>query len=277
MKKTNMQEVGEDEYLCLSFNNFGFLSEIAAKISDEFQAEVYDSFDGDEDFEFSLVSENPDNSTTEFIYDGQTKFQKPIFPVFNRDLLLKDVSYVKKVNDLESENVDSSIRIPLRNLFLEEGESTTSSSVDDIETIPPGTYCVWKPKMSEPSPGKCKKSKSTGFVSKRWPRIRDLLRRSNSEGKVEDSFVFLTPKKTIEKVTGKSKNSSTEVVKMAGKLKQTTGSYITGGEKVSPAAHQALCRAGKEADKNRRKSYLPYRQDLIGFFAIGLNRSYRPF
>ncbi|KAK4727074.1 hypothetical protein R3W88_031991 [Solanum pinnatisectum] len=268
-----MKEVGEDEYLCLSFNNFGLLSDIAAKISDEFQAEENDSLNGgEEDFEFSLVSENPDKTITEFIYDGQTKFQQPIFPLFNRDLLL---SY----SDLK--DVDKSILIPLKKLFLEKSESTTSLEAEEVEMIPAGSYCMWKPKISEPSPGKCKKSKSTGFVSKRWPRIRDLLRRSNSEGKEEDSFVFLKPKKTIENESAKTKNSS-EVVKTAGKLKQTKTS---GGEKGLPAAaasQQAVYyvrnRADKEGDKNKRKSYLPYRKELIGFFAIGLSsRSYRPF
>uniref|UniRef100_M1CYA7 Uncharacterized protein n=1 Tax=Solanum tuberosum TaxID=4113 RepID=M1CYA7_SOLTU len=260
-----MKQVGEDEYLCLSFNNFGLLSDIAAKISDEFQAEEKDSLNGgEEDFEFSLVSEKPDNSIAEFIYDGQTKFQQPIFPLFNRDLLLSD-------SDLK--DVDKSILIPLKKLFLEKSESSASSEAEELETIPAGTYCMWKPKISEPSPGKCKKSKSTGFVSKRWPRIRHMLRRSNSEGKEEDSFVFLLRK-------AKSKNSS-EVVKTAGKLKQTKTS---GGEKGLPAAaasQQALYyvrnRADKEADKNKRKSYLPYRKELVGFFAIDLSRNYRPF
>ena len=51
-----------------------------------------------------------------------------------------------------------------------------------------------------------KKSSSTGSASKRR-RFRDLLRRSNSEGK--DSFVFLTPSKREEKadVTDKSDHS----------------------------------------------------------------------
>ncbi|XP_049358793.1 uncharacterized protein LOC125823453 [Solanum verrucosum] len=260
-----MKQVGEDEYLCLSFNNFGLLSDIAAKISDEFQAEEKESLNGgEEDFEFSLVSEKPDNSIAEFIYDGQNKFQQPIFPLFNRDLLLSDSNL---------KDVDKSILIPLKKLFLEKSES---SEAEELETIPARTYCMWKPKISEPSPGKCKKSKSTGFVSKRWPRIRDLLRRSNSEGKEEDSFVFLKPKKTIENESAKTKNSS-EVVKTAGKLKQTKTS-TSGGEKVlPPAVYYVRNRADKEADKNKRKSYLPYRKELIGFFAIGLSRSYRPF
>ncbi|KAM3222295.1 hypothetical protein P3L10_021565 [Capsicum annuum] len=260
----------QDEYLCPSFNNFGYLSEIAAKASDEFQAEESDSFDGEDDFEFSLVCESPDTSTVEFIYDGQTKFQ-PIFHVFNRDLLLNDELDYKKVKDESSENVDSSISIPLENLFIDTRKSTTSSTsseADELDTIPPGTYCVWKPKISELSPEKCKKSKSTGSVSKRWPRIQDLVRRCNSDGK--DSIILLTPKKAIENETGKGKNSN-EVAKSAGNLKQKKGSAI-GGEKGSPAAalYYVKNRAGKEVAKNRRKSYLPYRKELIGFFAIGL-------
>ncbi|KAM3222294.1 hypothetical protein P3L10_021564 [Capsicum annuum] len=175
----------QDEYLCPSFNNFGYLSEIAAKASDEFQAEESDSFDGEDDFEFSLVCESLDTSTVEFIYDGQTKFQL-IFHVFNRDLLLNDELDYKKVKDESSENVDSSISIPLENLFIDTRKSktsSTSSEADELDTIPPGTYCVWKPKISELSPEKYKKSKSTRSVSKRWPRIQDLVRRCNSDGK----------------------------------------------------------------------------------------------
>ncbi|KAG5570917.1 hypothetical protein H5410_060683 [Solanum commersonii] len=102
------------------------------------------------------------------------------------------------------------------------------------------------------------------------------------KGRKRTAFVFLKPKKTIENESAKTKNSSEEV-KTAGKLKQTKTS-TSGGEKGLPpaaAAQQAVYyvrnRADKEADKNKRKSYLPYRKELIGFFAIGLSKSYRPF
>ncbi|TMX03844.1 hypothetical protein EJD97_013604, partial [Solanum chilense] len=193
----------ENEYLCLSFNNIGFSSDIAAKISDEFQAEENLS---EEDFEFSLVS----NKSNKFIHDDQKKVQQSIFPLFTES--------IAKHSDLK----DKSILIPKKDLFLKNSESTLSSEADEVEKIPAGTYSMRKPKISESSPGKCKKSNSTGLVSKRWPRIRDLLWRSNSEGKEEDSFVFFKPKKTIENKTGKAKiKNSSEVVKMAEKLKQT--------------------------------------------------------
>lgn len=67
-----MTEVGEDEYFCLSLNNYGLSSDIAAKLSDEFEAEENHI---EEDFEFSLVSENSDKSIAEFIYKDKTKLQ----------------------------------------------------------------------------------------------------------------------------------------------------------------------------------------------------------
>ncbi|XP_027769117.1 uncharacterized protein LOC114075071 [Solanum pennellii] len=175
----------ENEYLCLSFNNIGFSSDIAAKISDEFQAEEDHS---EEDFEFSLVS----NKSNKFIHDDQKKVQQSIFPLFNRNLLLSD-------SDLK----DKSILILKKDLFLKNSESTSSSEADEVETIPAGTYSMRKPKISESSPGKCKKSNSTGFVSKRWPRIRDLLWRSNSEGK---DVLYFSNQKDNRKQNKKSKN-----------------------------------------------------------------------
>lgn len=241
----------ENEYLCLSFNNIGFSSDIAAKITDEFQAEENHS---EEDFEFSLVS----NKSNKFIHDDQKKVQQSIFPLFNRNLLLSD-------SDLK----DKSILIPKKDLFLKNSESTSSSEADEVEMIPAGTYSMRKPKISESSPGKCKKSNSTGLVSKRWPRIRDLLWRSNSEGKEEDSFVFFKPKKTIENKTGKAKiKNSSEVVKMAEKLKQTKTNERKKGLSAVSAVRYV---------KNKRKSYLPYKKELIEFFTIGLSRSYRSF
>ncbi|KAK4366576.1 hypothetical protein RND71_014456 [Anisodus tanguticus] len=78
--------------------------------------------------------------------------------------------------------------------------------------------------------------------------------------------------KAIERGRHRPRKDAGEVVKVAGKLKQMKG------EKGSPAAlYYVGNRMGKEVYKNRRKSYLPYRQDLIGFFATGLSRSYRPF
>ncbi|CAL9084327.1 unnamed protein product, partial [Musa textilis] len=70
-------------------------------------------------------------------------------------------------------------------------DSTLSSSdVDELERIEPGTYCSWEPrKPKAPAQGRCKKTSSTGSL-RRW-RIRDLVkRRSQRDGK--EKFVFLS-------------------------------------------------------------------------------------
>ncbi|KAK6155194.1 hypothetical protein DH2020_009442 [Rehmannia glutinosa] len=92
----------------------------------------------------------------------------------------------------ENERLESSVAVPLSKFSSRIARVTIRRRVrrrrpTNWENIPAGTYCVWRPKgADQPSPSRCKKSKSTGSASKRW-KFRDLLR-SNSEGK--DSFVF---------------------------------------------------------------------------------------
>ncbi|XP_019185236.1 PREDICTED: uncharacterized protein LOC109180202 [Ipomoea nil] len=260
-----MNTIEDGVYVCPSFNSYSSnrLPEIAAKISDEFkQGRSKEEEHGNDEFEFTLAEE--------FFYDGQSG---RFFPVFNRDLTVNgDFSGLQGGHD----EVDRSICIALSKCSVDDKEldrdllpppppspSSSSSEEDELESAPPGTYCLWRPSLKETSQGKCKKSSSTGSTSfKRW-KLRDLLPRSNSEGK--DSFVFLTPKKG-----GKSEgNQSGKVLKLTGKSK---AKQITAGDKAgrspSMAAHEEFyvrSRAAKETSK--RKSYLPYRQDLLGFFA----------
>ncbi|KAG6410219.1 hypothetical protein SASPL_128272 [Salvia splendens] len=226
----------DDVCICPSFNSYSSdrLPEIAIRVAR-----------ADDDFEFALLREDKEVSAAEFLFDG------PVFPVFNRDLI-----ECGGIEQPESNNL-----IPLRKLFAEEDNedrysppSCSSSEADELENVPAGTYCVWRPRAAPPPlPSQCEKSKSTGSASRRW-KIRDLLRRSKSDGK--ESFVFLTPKqreenpvklmlRSPEKGRGKGSNSA-----------------------AAASAHEAFYvrnRAMKEEDK--RKSYLPYRRDLVGFFA----------
>ncbi|KAH6791062.1 hypothetical protein C2S51_006068 [Perilla frutescens var. frutescens] len=251
-----MENGREDAYPCPSFNSYSSdrLAEIAVQVATE-------KNEDDEDFEFSLVCEAKEFSAEEFVYDGQLG---PIFPVFNRDLLLSDNGELGGAGG--NERFASSIQVPLSKLFIEDRDgdnppSCSSSEADELENIPAGTYCVWRPKaVDQPSPSRCKKSKSTGSASKRW-KFRDLLRRSNSDGK--DSLAFLTPKNREEKL------SPTEIPRKS-KGKGGSGSAVAAGSStavVARSAHEALYvrnRAMNEVD--RKKSYLPYRQDLVGFF-----------
>ncbi|XP_030469846.2 uncharacterized protein LOC115688225 [Syzygium oleosum] len=261
----------------------------------------------DDDFEFvPLVREHDEV----LINGGQIG---PVFPVFNRDLLyvhgdrtsdgeakedreipLEDLF----AGDRDRDRAVSSIRIPLKDLFVGDRDppssSSSSSEADELEGIPEGSYCVWTPKPPAGSPSGCKKSSSTGSCSKRW-RFRDLLRRSNSDGK--DSFVFLTPSSRSSSMSSRSSDAkagggeakekaspptdqavAVAVAERRSKVKASSASAAAAAAAAS--AHEVFYvrnRALKEGGK--RRSYLPYRRDLVGFFANvnGLGRTFPPF
>ncbi|XVE57146.1 hypothetical protein DITRI_Ditri04bG0068300 [Diplodiscus trichospermus] len=272
-----------------SFNTYssGRLAEIAARVVEEFRQEsgsqddIYESWPQqtqhqqrqqviedddteDDDFEFSFVREPETSpiSADEIFYNGQIR---PIYPLFNTNLL----------NDGQTpdgKNADSTSlvskprprRLPLRKLMSEERETTScsSSEADELDGLTPGSYCLWTPKggtsgnTEQESPGRCKKSNSTGS-SKRW-KLRDLLYRSNSDGK--DTFVFLAPSK-------REKTSNADV----NKVKEDMEKF-----------KEAEKRCGSNRDMkpgDKRRSFLPYRQDLVGIFSNvnGLSRNLHPF
>ncbi|MBA0733228.1 hypothetical protein Gogos_017263 [Gossypium gossypioides] len=230
-----MQTGSSELSLCPSFNIYSSdnnnLVDIADTVSRDFKN---DAVSEDEEFEFvNTLSENPEMSSSSF-------------PIFNRR---------------DGDNVEQAIRIPLRDLFIGDRDipfssSSSSSEADELEGLPADTYCVWKPKQSpESSPNSCKKSTSAGSSSssKRWRFIKDLLKRSNSTGNVlsSSSFSFLNLDKNEEKVNEKTAKATTKV-KRDEKSPAAKSFYV--GNKVL-----------KEGDK--RRSYLPYRQDLVGIFA----------
>lgn len=224
--------------------------------------EVDGDGDGDDDSEFAFVWREPETSpisADEIFYNGQIR---PVFPIFNRDLLLGE-GQNQEVS--VKPPTPASIRRPLRKLLIEERGtgSCSSSEADELEGVPPGTYCVWTPKAAESPPARCRKSNSTGS-SKRW-KFRDFLHRSNSDGK--DTFVFLTPNSSMKKKAEKEAPSG------AGKPKPKA----VAGENATSANRKNNTAAKKEGD--RRRSFLPYRQDLVGFFANvnGLSRNLHPF
>lgn len=208
----------------------------------------------DEEFEFSMAV--------------TTCSSADVFPVFNQNLISETSSVTDEVSP------EKTVIVPLKDLFLRERndqppQQTYSSSSDEDEDdefddIPSEIYCPWTPARStaEMSPsGGCRKSKSTGSSStsswstKRW-RLRDLLKRSKSDGK--QSLKFLNSSNSI--------NNGDESSKMMMKKK----------EKVSVSAHEKFYlrnKAIKEEDK--KKSYLPYKQDLVGLFS-NINR-FPPF
>ncbi|TKY50430.1 hypothetical protein E2542_SST27894 [Spatholobus suberectus] len=200
---------------------------------------------GSEDFEFVAFRKVADG----VFLDAAS----PAFPIFDRDLAAP--TETRRISDEEAP-----IQITLGKLLMDDSPSCSSSEVEDeLENVPPGTYCVWTPKPPPATP--CRKSKSTGSSSsssKRW-KLLDLLRRSNSEGK--ESVVFLTPSLN----SAKKKGAKAET----GKKIPASG----GGEKkvAAVSAHEAFYVRNREMRRgDKRRSYLPYRQDLVGF-CVNLN------
>ncbi|KAK7844216.1 uncharacterized protein LOC112040656 [Quercus suber] len=305
-----MQEESWELSVCPSFNTYSSdkLVDVAAKVTREFDHDDEEAFE----FEFVSVRKAEDDVV---VLDGQIG---PVFPVFNRDLLLSDQNPTKsqqitdgqdlknREGEGEEEEEDEDVRclrIPLKKLFSEEhaptSYSSSSSEVDELEGVPPGTYCVWTPHInSSPkaiaaaaSPSQCKKSNSTGTTtssntkssssSKRW-RLMNLLRRSNSEGK--DSFVFLTPKNKEEEIS--NGNNSFEEENSISNSKEMKKVVVVKKKKkkekeqtVSSAHEMFYGRKRESMERDRRKTYLPYRKDLVGFWAsVGsLGRTFPPF
>ncbi|CAI0434714.1 unnamed protein product [Linum tenue] len=127
--------------------------ELDGEIDEEEEGEDDEDEEEEDEFSFSRAfGEDSLISAEEAFLNGQIR---PIFPLFNQDLLLPDADAAPAVQ-------------------------------------PEGPFCEWRGKPSaaavvDPSPDVCKKSNSTGFSKLR--RFRELVLRSNSDGK--DKFAFL--------------------------------------------------------------------------------------
>ncbi|XP_028778620.1 uncharacterized protein LOC114735121 [Neltuma alba] len=261
MKNQQEREESVDSLTSPSFSSYTSdkLADIADQVNRDYRRGIEPRDNG---FEFVTFREAADG----VFLDGSVG---PVFPIFNRDLLTLYESDGGDGHGRDSsaeEDHVMALQFPMRNLMIHDdndppSSSSSSSDVDDLEGIPPGSYCVWTPNSAKASPSRHKKSNSTGspLSSKRW-KLLDLLRRSNSDGK--DSFVFASP-------TSSGSNW--------GKKKEVRGENSK-EKKVS--AHEALYGRNKELTKqNKRRSYLPYRQDLIGFGVSvnGVGRALRSF
>ncbi|WMV28806.1 hypothetical protein MTR67_022191 [Solanum verrucosum] len=230
---------------------------------EEEEEEVEDDDDDNEEEEFSFACgiDAPPIAADEMFYNGQIR---PLFPLFNQNLLLSD-------EDLEALKEQLPIRPP-------------ATSSEEIA----GPFCEWSKnkaiEATRDNPEVCKKSNSTGF-SKLW-RFKDFLHRSNSDGR--DTFVFLNPTtpaaKVAEKVVRKDETTTSEKkkeisgeVKVIGKVTKKTKKVVKKSEGV--LAHEAYMKSKAKAE-DRRRSYLPYRPELVGFFTNvngGLTKNVHPF
>ncbi|KAK9049628.1 hypothetical protein SSX86_031404 [Deinandra increscens subsp. villosa] len=206
-------------------------------------------------------SNGVDSKPTDVISDDHISLR---YPLFDKSLISSEVDR-NLSNGVDFPATKSKpaprTRPSLRELLSEERDSpsTSSSSSDDLDGIPPGTYCVWKPKAETKTRGKHKKSNSicTGNTSKRW-KLRDLLKRTNSDdiystGKDSPVTVFIPPVSPDQKTNNQ---------KMMNTIDETTG-----GVGVASAKSEKKIPAYKSKVGNiRLPGYLPYRQDQVAAF-----------
>ncbi|MED6106659.1 hypothetical protein PIB30_006284 [Stylosanthes scabra] len=225
-------------------------------LDQEQENEEHEEEEEEEEEEFSFVFSNPEVSpvSADDVFDnGQIR---PVYPIFDQNLLFSD-----------EYDGGAELRPPLKKLFMEQqqrDDAPSSSSSDATATTSEGPYCEWSPKMAG-------KSNSTGF-SKLW-KLRDQKLRSNSDGK--DAFVFLNPPSTSTAKTEKAGSGNVAVKKA---VKVTKGKTTSSSSSSSAhEKHYVMNRAKKESDK--RRSYLPYRQELFGFFSStnALSRNVHPY
>ncbi|KAG5604565.1 hypothetical protein H5410_026068 [Solanum commersonii] len=230
----------------------------------------------EEEFSFACGIDAPPIAADEVFYNGQIR---PLFPLFNQNLLLSD-------EDLEALKEQLPIRPPVKKIFIQtEDNPIPATSSEEIA----GPFCEWSKnkaiEATRDNPEVCRKSNSTGF-SKLW-RFKDFLHRSNSDGR--DTFVFLNPTtpaaKVEEKVVRKDETTTSEKkkkeisgeVKVIGKVTKKTKKVVKKSEGI--LAHEAYMKSKAKAE-DRRRSYLPYRPELVGFFTNvngGLTKNVHPF
>ncbi|KAG8077344.1 hypothetical protein GUJ93_ZPchr0007g5749 [Zizania palustris] len=215
---------------------------------EEGEDEALSGEDSDGEFEFPFVGRETDAGgvADELFADGRIR---AFYPVFGR--VLDDAPVPERRP-----------RPRLGRLFHEESRnssvgSTSSSSsaatdAADIDGVSPDSYCLWIPGSSPASSPlqSPRKSGSTGSLA-RWRRISDLvIGRSHSDGK--DKFLFLSLPSSPAREHPKAKPTK------GGNKPPTEVETITdtAGHRMSNAPKPCTGAA-------RRKTFLPYRQNLI--------------
>ncbi|KAG8056078.1 hypothetical protein GUJ93_ZPchr0001g31806 [Zizania palustris] len=217
--------------------------------------------DSDGEFEFPFVSRETDGGgvADELFADGRVR---AFYPVFGR--VLDDPPVPERKPRLGRLFHEES-----RNSSVGSTSSSSSAATDaaDLDGASPESYCLWIPGSSPASsPSRPpRKSRSTGSLAP-WRRISDLVvGRSHSDGK--EKFLFISP--------------PSSPVREHPKAKPTKGGHKSPTEADTIAAGQRMSYYPKALTGTaRRKTFLPYRQDLMGLFANGngLSRNqHRPF
>ncbi|KAJ6839483.1 uncharacterized protein M6B38_313860 [Iris pallida] len=212
----------------------------------------------EEEFEFSFLCRDSADAAAgaadEIFANGQIR---PVYPLFDRKLL--DDDHTHDSSSPPAEDGTKHVRLSLRKLFLDErstsfssssssssSTSTSSEKDDELEGVPEGTYCVWTPKASAEQKH-CKKSGSTGSTT-------TTTTSASSSSKLR--------LKIRDLVIGRSQSY--------GKEKFL---FIPNNNKGKRTA------AAGDGDGGNKKTFLPYKQDLVGLFSSvnAISRTHHPF
>lgn len=168
---------------------------------------------------------------------------------------------------IEEDNDTLALQPPLKKLFVDKELNGFSSQSKGTSK---GSCNETSQKMTMVEVltlnNQCKKSKSTGF-SNTWRLREDIKLRSISDGK--DAFVLLNPSGSMPMKSNEAKEEIVVSKRKKGEKRKTT---------FSP--HEKIYVMNKKRkETNKRKSFLPYRQNLIGVFANvnGFSRILSPF
>lgn len=207
-----------------------------------------------EDDEFTFLCGNPASPVPadEIFHNGQIK---PMYQVF-----VGDTFFVDEPPRIDSDGDEKkSHRTGLKALLSADKEAEEADSSLEADDLAPETYCMWNPRVSASPLESCEKSNSAGSSSSwRWKLKELLLKRSNSVG-------------------------TTAVVVVGTRERGGVDQGIIGDGKAKPEGRQVVEYYVRQRNDRsmiqRRKSFLPYRQNLVGFFTNvnGLTRNLHHF
>ncbi|MQL78507.1 hypothetical protein Taro_010942 [Colocasia esculenta] len=251
-----------------------------------------DGAGSEEDFEFSVPgscsSDGLEAVTADEIFaDGLIR---PVYPLFDRGLVFDGAGESSHrggggASSREKGKEKEPQPLHLRELMLGECRDPPPSSSspwesNDVEGLPAeGSYCAWAPRSAPASPDLRRKSHSAGAgeASKRWRLFSLVMGRSHSDG--QERLVFLQDRDDAGAGQQKKKPPAGGSLEAAEKKRREKG---RGAGKTTEmdmvTAHRLFyARGGATAPGHGRRSFLPYRKDLLGFFGnVNVHGSFHP-
>ncbi|KAG5017219.1 hypothetical protein GmHk_08G023636 [Glycine max] len=243
------------------FHKSNDVAPIPSMLNQNFISENQIQIDKEENFE-----EQQEFSFPNFCAQGTFTFADDIFD--NGKIRPKSTTFDQSlIFTIVQDNDTLHLQPPLKKLFVDKELNGFSSQSKGTSK---GSCNETSQKMTMVEVltlnNQCKKSKSTGF-SNTWRLREDIKLRSISDGK--DAFVLLNPSGSMPMKSNEAKEEIVVSKRKKGEKRKTT---------FSP--HEKIYVMNKKRkETNKRKSFLPYRQNLIGVFANvnGFSRILSPF